>query len=97
MIKKFQDVHISNIYGLVEGLSNINWDIEKIRGHYVPYGKNKKHLHRNGVFLVGDASGGFVDPVMAKGIYYALLSGKLLADCINDKISENLIKRKYVQ
>ena len=38
-------------------------------------------MHGEGWALVGDA-GRFVDPLTREGIYYAMLTGEMLADCL---------------
>ncbi len=55
----------------------------KVKGHWIPYGRAKKTIGKSNYFLVGDAAG-FADPLFVEGIYYGILSGKLLAHAVNE-------------
>ena len=54
----------------------------RIRGHWIPSGKIRKSISKQRCFLVGDAAG-FADPLVGEGIYYGMISGRLLAQSIN--------------
>jgi len=56
---------------------------EKPRGWFIPFREsaNPENLGRDRILLCGDA-GSFVDPLLGEGIYYAVLSGKALAESI---------------
>ncbi|HOW25743.1 MAG TPA: NAD(P)/FAD-dependent oxidoreductase [Bacteroidales bacterium] len=64
----------------------IKKDMHSIRGALIPSGRKValKKLRQN-VLLVGDAAG-FTDPVTGEGIYYALLSGKIAAESVQEAI-----------
>jgi geranylgeranyl reductase family protein len=49
-----------------------------VRGHRVPLGGTYAKYHAPYTVLIGDAAG-VVDPFTAEGIYYAILSGKMIA------------------
>ncbi|NPB07884.1 MAG: geranylgeranyl reductase family protein [Aquificae bacterium] len=55
----------------------------KPRGWFIPFREsaNPENLGRDRILLCGDA-GSFVDPLLGEGIYYAVLSGKALAESI---------------
>jgi geranylgeranyl reductase family protein len=52
-----------------------------VKGHMIPMSVRKAPFIRNRVILVGD-SAGFVDPITAEGISYALQSGFLAAQAL---------------
>ena len=47
----------------------------------------------NGWVMVGDAAG-FLDPIYSSGLFLALASGELAADCIHDALTTNDISAK---
>ena len=68
----------------------------KLKGHWLPYDIPVKKLQSENIFLVGDAAG-LADPILGEGIYYALLSGKLLTQALKaDKpeMYSKLIKKQ---
>jgi menaquinone-9 beta-reductase len=70
--------------------------IEKERGAFLPTGNDIKLTFNNNIFFIGDAAG-LISPITGEGIYYALMSAKLLAFSINGKkdyikLSKFLIK-----
>jgi menaquinone-9 beta-reductase len=58
--------------------------VQQVKGAFIPSGKvlRTRHIPKN-VLPVGDAAG-FADPVTGEGIYYAMRSGILAADAINN-------------
>jgi len=58
--------------------------VQQVKGAFIPSGKRLKtgHIPKNAI-PVGDAAG-FADPVTGEGLYYAMLSGILAAQAIND-------------
>jgi geranylgeranyl reductase family protein len=60
---------------------------DSVRGNFtpslLPVGGPLRRPGRGSVLLAGDA-GGFVNSVTAEGIYYAMVSGELAADAINE-------------
>jgi len=46
------------------------------------YSYRSKHISKDGVVLVGDAFT-FLDPVFSSGIYFALISGEMVADVVH--------------
>lgn len=56
---------------------------ERLSGHLIPQGGNKRRIARGRVLLAGD-SAGFVDPFSGEGIYYALASGKIAGEAVCD-------------
>ncbi len=63
------------------GIDTLN--ILRTAGHPIPC-KQAKQLCNKNVFLVGDAAG-FADPLTFEGIYYAILSSKLLSRALHSK------------
>jgi geranylgeranyl reductase family protein len=55
---------------------------ELIKGHLIPVGVRPKIWSEN-VYAIGD-TGGFVDPISGKGIPYAIQSGQIAINTIND-------------
>jgi geranylgeranyl reductase family protein len=69
---------------LAEYLKRIGIDrIQKVErhGYLIPIAPRREKLARDRVLLVGDAAG-LVDPIMAEGISYSVLSGQLAAQAI---------------
>jgi geranylgeranyl reductase family protein len=52
-----------------------------LRGHRLPLGGQALPLHHGRVLLAGDA-GGFADPFLGEGIYYAIRSGQMAGQCV---------------
>lgn len=61
----------------------------KIGAAYPIQHRTKSLVPRRHITLVGDAAG-FVDPLTGEGMYYALLSASLLADCLLADLQSNL-------
>lgn len=51
------------------------------RGHHIPLGGQRLPLHNGRVVLTGDA-GGFADPFLGEGIFYAIRSGQMAAQAV---------------
>ena len=64
-----------------------------IKGAFLPYDFVRRPA-KNDIFLIGDAAG-LADPITGEGIYYALLSGKMIAESIGDNFGTNKIKDNY--
>ncbi len=64
----------------------------KINAWRIPItgGISGNFMYKNG-FLLGDVAG-FVDPFLGEGISYAIQSGKIAAECIIKKETENYNK-----
>ncbi len=58
-------------------------DGQKLHGHFIPQGGNDRRIALGRVLLTGDAAG-FVDPFTGEGIYYALRSGQIAAQVIQE-------------
>ena len=79
---KFLDIGCTNV------LSNV-------KGHLIPMSPRKAPFVRNRIILVGD-SAGFVDPITAEGISYALRSGFLASQAIlQSEMNLNGVKEYY--
>ncbi|RQD75048.1 MAG: geranylgeranyl reductase family protein [Candidatus Syntrophonatronum acetioxidans] len=61
----------------------------KTKGYYLPAGGIKRPVYKGKVFLAGDAAG-FVDSFSGEGIYFALKSGRYLAEEIYRGMEEGL-------
>lgn len=75
-------------------LEKINTPRNNIRGAFLPSGKDIFLRYKN-IFFIGD-SAGLISPITGEGIYYALLSAKILSENLNKKytIKMSKIKRK---
>ncbi len=78
-------------------LKNLKIDeMIKIKGYKIPNFKNPL-FYKDRVFFIGD-SGGFVLPFTYEGIYYAMESGKMVAEILGENRSpfeyENIWKKK---
>ncbi len=83
----------------IEMLNDLKIDksnFKGIKGHWIPSNQKLGKLSKDRIFLVGDAAG-LADPLVGEGIYYALRSGKLLADSITklDLSSIEISARTY--
>ncbi len=65
-----------------------NWELEKERAFPLPFKKTAERTVFGNVLLVGD-SAGFVNPVSAEGIYYAVKGGQLAAEAIHRNLKNN--------
>ncbi len=55
------------------------------KGHLIPLGDGPRPLHQGRVLLVGDAAG-LADPFLGEGIYYAVRSGLLAAEALDEAL-----------
>jgi geranylgeranyl reductase family protein len=58
---------------------------QKFRSHFLPIGGIRRTVADHRIILVGDAAG-FVDAFVGEGIGYAILSGKLAAETIEEAL-----------
>lgn len=58
-----------------------------MKGYYLPFGQYQKQLEKDQFILVGDAAG-LVDPITGEGIAFALESGEMAAEAINEALNE---------
>lgn len=68
----------------------------KFKGHFISHGKYVKKPINKEVLLVGDAAG-LIDPISGEGIYYALLSGKIAANVIDEYFENPSKKINYLK
>ncbi|MDD1761705.1 MAG: geranylgeranyl reductase family protein [Methanothrix sp.] len=68
-------------------------DDQRLSGHLIPQGGNKRLISRGRVLLAGDAAG-FVDPFMGEGISYAISSGKIAGQVIGE-VHAHQVARTY--
>jgi geranylgeranyl reductase family protein len=59
--------------------------VGKVQGGALPMGFNRQPHYKDGLLLVGDA-GGVVNPFNGEGIAYAMESGELAADVVNQAL-----------
>lgn len=71
-------------------LKNLNIKNENIRGAFLPTG-NDIYLNYKNVFFIGD-SAGLISPITGEGIYYALMSAKILSENLNNNYSNKMKK-----
>ncbi len=64
----------------------------KTQGYYLPAGGFKRTITGGRVYLVGDAAG-FVDSFSGEGIYFALKSGRFIAEEIARGMEQNRIEQ----
>lgn len=62
---------------------------DKVKGHYIPYGRPDRDIVTDGIVLTGDAAG-FIDPFTGEGIKYAIISGLLAGETLRTCFHENL-------
>jgi flavin-dependent dehydrogenase len=55
--------------------------LHPLRSHALPYGNYLLHPGQRNILLLGDA-GGFADPLLGEGIYYAHKSAQMAADAV---------------
>jgi len=65
----------------------------RLSGHLIPQGGNRRRVARGRVLLSGDAAG-FVDSFTGEGIYYALASGKIAGEMVNE-VPAAILARSY--
>ncbi len=53
----------------------------KVKGAFLPTGNNITLNFKKNIYFIGDASG-IISPITGEGIYYSILTAKILADCI---------------
>ena len=68
-------------------------EASRLSGHLIPQGGNRRRVARGRVLLAGDAAG-FVDPFTGEGIYYALASGKIAGEMVDD-VPAAIVARSY--
>lgn len=61
-------------------------NLEHVVGHAIGLGAASYEPKHERVFLVGDA-GGFCDPLLGEGIFYAIRSGQIAAEAIREDIA----------
>jgi len=61
---------------------------QQMRGHLMTHWLGKAHLFKERIILIGDA-GGLNDPLTSEGIFYALQSAQIAADCVKDFLAGN--------
>lgn len=71
-------------------LKNLNIKNENIRGAFLPTGDDI-YLNYKNVFFIGD-SAGLISPITGEGIYYALMSAKILSENLNNNYSNKMKK-----
>ncbi|UNC93393.1 NAD(P)/FAD-dependent oxidoreductase [Candidatus Contubernalis alkaliaceticus] len=64
----------------------------KTQGYYLPAGGFKRAISQGQVYLAGDAAG-FVDSFSGEGIYFALKSGRFIAEEIISGLEQNRIEQ----
>ena len=69
-------------------LEEINVPKENVRGAFLPTGRDVYLRNRN-IFFIGDASG-VISPILGEGIYYAMLTAKLVSENQNRNYTEAL-------
>ncbi len=72
----------------VSKLKGINLTVPKFEAHLAPAGGFNRKIVADRTMLVGDAAG-FIDPFIGEGIYYAMRSGQIAADCCKKAIEEH--------
>jgi flavin-dependent dehydrogenase len=60
------------------------------QGHRLPLGGQALPLHGGRVILAGDA-GGFADPFLGEGIYYAIRSGQLAGQTVSQALANGAV------
>ncbi len=91
--------------GDISGNTNIREDFDKllervcinipnkIKGAFLPTGNDISLSFGNNIFFIGDASG-IISPITGEGIYYSILTAKILANCIlQNKVYSTELKR----
>ena len=68
---------------------------ESKRGAFLPTGDDIL-LKENNVFFIGDAAG-LISPITGEGIYSALASAKILANCINERKDYEQSMKKIIK
>lgn len=60
-----------------------------LQGHPIPYGNALENPVRSNILLAGDA-GGYADPLLGEGIFYALLTGWYAGEALADALEKGL-------
>jgi geranylgeranyl reductase family protein len=60
-----------------------------LQGHPIPYGNALENPVQGNVLLAGDA-GGYADPLLGEGIFYALLTGWYVAEAVVDALDKGV-------
>lgn len=69
-------------------LEKLNIKKKNVRGAFLPSGKDII-LNSNNIFFIGD-SAGLISPITGEGIYYALMSAKILSENLNKNYSRKM-------
>jgi flavin-dependent dehydrogenase len=80
----------------VSKLKGINITVPKFEAHLAPAGGINRKIVADRTMLVGDAAG-FIDPFTGEGIYYAMRSGQIAADCCKKAIEEHTTNRLFFE
>ncbi len=86
----------SDFCSTVSKLKGINITVPKFEAHLAPAGGIKRKIVADRIMLVGDAAG-FIDPFTGEGIYYAMRSGQIAADCCKKAIEEHTTTRLFFE
>ena len=86
----------SDFCSTVSKLKSINITVPKFRAHLAPAGGMNREIVADRTMLVGDAAG-FIDPFIGEGIYYAMRSGQIAADCCRKAIEEHTTSRLFFE
>lgn len=71
-------------------------DLIRAKGHGIPCGGGRTKLHGTCMLVAGDAAG-LVDPLTGEGIYYALRSGQIAAECVIDYFQDKIPLSAYTR
>ncbi len=82
-----------NNFVIEQNLDNYEYNY-KPRGYLIPTGGKINQISNKNALLVGDAAG-LVDPLTGEGIYYALRSGIIAAEVINDFLAGKAELKTY--
>ena len=86
----------SDFCSTVSKLKGINITVPKFEAHLAPAGGINRKIVADRTMLVGDAAG-FIDPFTGEGIYYAMRSGQIAADCCKKAIEEHTTNRLFFE
>lgn len=71
----------NNIVSYLQNVEAEDGIFYPIKGAGIPYGDYIRNVQYDNIFLIGDAAG-LADPITGEGIYYAIKSAKILANCL---------------
>ncbi len=92
--KEIKNVNIKNVFMdylsilKKEGLVPTDLDIENPKGAPIPLRGAIKTSYSHRMLLIGDAAG-FVSPIGGDGIYYAMRSGRIAADVVEQAVEHD--------